>query len=98
MESTIYATNQENITRLKELEFIMFFKESIYDKVKRSQLICVKPFTLRIKFRLSILGGKKTKNRLHRNLQLHNFKYRCLDSFGSSRRSLHFGIGVAINI
>jgi hypothetical protein len=27
MKSTIYATNQENITRLKELEFIMFLKD-----------------------------------------------------------------------
>jgi hypothetical protein len=58
MNSTIYATNQENITRLNEFEFIMFFKESIQDKTERKHLICVKPFTLRIRFHLNILDGK----------------------------------------
>jgi hypothetical protein len=50
MKSTIHATNQGNITRLNEFEFIMFFRESTQDKAKRRQLTCVKPFTLRIRF------------------------------------------------
>ena len=48
-----------NITRLKELKFIMFFKESLQDKAKKSQLICVKSFTLRIRFHLNLFRWQR---------------------------------------
>lgn len=40
----------------------MFFKKSIQDKAKRSQLICVKLFTLRIIFHLNMLSLHFYKN------------------------------------